>query len=236
MGKIMAFGGADFKNGQMLDVAKIMIALTGKKKPHFLLLPTASHDQVDDQDERYLVFGDAYGCPCRTLFLTHQETTEEVIRETIAWADIIFARGGNLKFLMDTWRATRADVYLKQAYDRGTLLCGSSSGAMCWFQEGRDDCGENSAFMNIPCLGLLPFTSGPHFEHPFWHSFENAVKEGALSSVGMENGAAFCYVDGHYFTLHGRDGGSCYFYDAANGFEKTNLHDFPEKCDTLPQP
>lgn len=220
----------------MPDVVKIMMGLTGKEKPHFLLLPTAGHDGADEQDERFVVFRDTYGCPSRALFLTHPETTEDVIRETIAWADIIFASGGNLKFLMDTWKATRTDVYLKQAYARGALLCGSSSGAMCWFREGRDDCGENDAFMRIPCLGLLPFTSGPHFEHPFWHSFEDAVKEGTLSGIGMENGAAFCFVDGRYFTLHGRDGGSCYFYDAAHGFEKTNLHDFPEKCDALPRP
>ena len=119
MGKVIVFGGADFKNGQMLDVAKIMMGLTGKGKLHFL---------------------------------------------------------------------------------------------------------------------LLPFTSGPHFEHPFWHSFEDAVKEGSLSGVGMENGAAFCFVDGRYFTLHGRDGGSCYFYDAAHGFEKTNFHDFPKNAMRCPDP
>lgn len=235
MGRIMAFGGADYAGGQMQDLAKMMMALTGKKTPNFLLLPTPSHDNADETDERIQLFG-GYGCPCRILYLTHAETTEAVIREMTEWADIICVTGGNLKFTMDTWKATKADVYLKRAYARNVLLCGSSSGAMCWFREGRDDCGENDAFMNIPGLDLLPFTSGPHFESPFWHSFEDAVKEGTLSGIAMDNGAGFCYVDGRYFTVRGRHGGSCYFFDAKNGFEKTDLYEHPEACDLLPQP
>ena len=80
----------------MPDVVKIMMGLTGKEKPHFFLLPTAGRDGADEQNERLVVFRDTYGCPSRALFLTRPETTEDVIRETIAWADISLASGGNL--------------------------------------------------------------------------------------------------------------------------------------------
>ena len=41
---------------------------------------------------------------------------------------------------MDTWKATKTDKYLLEAYEKGTVLSGASSGAMCWFKEGYDDC------------------------------------------------------------------------------------------------
>ena len=52
------------------------------------------------------------------LLLTDESLTEEDIKNKILSADIIYAGGGNLEFLMNTLKKTKADKYLKEAYEK----------------------------------------------------------------------------------------------------------------------
>ena len=49
-----------------------------------------------------------------SLLLTDESLTEEDIKNKILSADIIYAGGGNLEFLMNTFKKTKADKYLKE--------------------------------------------------------------------------------------------------------------------------
>lgn len=232
MGKIVALGGGTYANGEMLEVVKHIISLSNKKAPSFLYLPTAGHDCVDDGDRAIWECFSQNGCgDVNIMFLSHLYITKELIRKKVAEADIIYAGGGNLEFLMNTWNKTGAAEILKEAYKEEKVLCGVSSGAMCWFKEGFDDCGENGSFMFCDCLDLIPFTSAPHFENDHWQAFKTAIVGRGLSGVGMENGAAFCYVDGKYYTLSGNEGGDCYFYNAATGYREQRIT--PQLCAEL---
>ncbi len=233
MGKIVALGGGTYKNGEMLNVVEHIVSLSGKEHPKFLFLPTAGHDDVGGDNEIWECF---VKCGVRNvdiLFLSHENITKEHIEKRIAEADIIYAGGGNLEFLTAIWKRTGADELLKKAYRDGKVLCGVSSGAMCWFKEGYDDCGENGSFMFCDCLDLIPFTSAPHFQSEHWQTFKEAIKGRGLSGIAMDNGAGFCYVDGKYYTVCGNEDGDCFFYDAENGYKETNLREHPEKLDEL---
>lgn len=226
MGKIVALGGGRFDNGEMDNVTEHIISLTGKKNPLILIIPTASFDNMDENDDVKLCF-EKFGCTTDILFLTHGETTDDVIREKIQAADGIYVQGGNLKFLMDTWKATGTDKYLLDAYERGTVLSGASSGAMCWFSEGYDDC-IDAQFVFVEGLGIIPYINCPHYQSEYWQTFEQAIIGKKLSGIACDNGAGFCINDGVYYTVAGNEDGDCYFYDVNDNFRKININQNPE--------
>lgn len=226
MGKIVALGGGRFDNGEMDNVTEHIISLTGKKNPHFLFIPTASFDNMDENDDVMLCFM-KYGCTADILFLTHEDVTESIIKEKIESADGIFVQGGNLKFLMDTWLETKADKYLLEAYERGTVLSGTSSGAMCWFTEGYDDCINGGEFTFVKCLDIIPYINCPHYQSEHWQTFEKAITGKEISGIACDNGAGFCINDGVYYTVAGNEDGDCYFYDVNDNFRKININQNP---------
>ena len=233
MGKIVALGGGSFANGEMDNVTEHIISLTGKKNPLILIIPTASFDNMDENDDVKLCF-EKFGCITDILFLTREGITEDIIKKKISSADGIFVQGGNLKFLMDTWKETKTDKYLLEAYEKGTVLSGASSGAMCWFREGYDDCIDGQ-FIFVEGLDIIPYINCPHYQSEYWQTFEEALvnADKKISGIACDNGAGFCINDGIYYTVAGNEDGDCYFYDADDNFRKTNLNQKPELLGTL---
>ena len=119
---------------------------------------------------------------------------------------------------MDTWKRTGADKIFRKAYEKGVILSGYSSGAMCWCDEGWDDCGENHAFMFIDCIGLLPYCCAPHYDSDYWHVFQDAIKTRTKQGLAIDNGAAVVFKGDEIYTLCGDDGGKVYYLDN-NGTE-----------------
>jgi len=218
MGKIVGLGGGRFDNGEMLNVAQLIVSLAGKENPVLTFLPTASFDRVSEDDPVIAAFSEC-GCRTRNLLLTDTSLTAGDIEETIMSSDIIYADGGNLRFLMDTLRKTGADKYLIKAFEKGIVLSGFSSGMMCWFSEGYDDC-DDGKFVFIDCLGLLPYSSCPHFESGEWTKYEEKIKGRHYSGYALENGAAYVYTDGKSEAVCGNEGGYVYFFDKEKGHAK----------------
>lgn len=50
--------------------------------------------------------------------------------------------------------------------------------------------------------------------------FERIVRE---SGIGAEDGAALIFKDGHFSAMCGNDGGSVFYFDKDNGFEKSDI-------------
>lgn len=230
MGKIIGIGGGRYSDNEVLPIFERIVSLSGKKNPSVLFVPTAGFDDISGDEHIFRLFV-GLGCSVSALFLTDETLTKAEIEEKILSCDIVYAGGGHLKFLMDTWNKTGAADAFRKAYDKGIILSGYSSGSMCWFEQGYDDCGENHEFMFVDCLGLLPFSNCPHFEGGNWGSFEQAVRSTGLSGIALENGAALFYEDGKYSVMHGNDGGDVYFIDSKKNYEKTlfNPDMFSEK-------
>lgn len=222
MGSIIAIGGGNYRDDEIFPIFERIVRMCGKKNPQVLFLPTAGFDDIEG-DEPIADSFRRLGCRFDILYLTDKTLSREQIESSILGADIIYAGGGNLKFMMDTFHATGADDALRKAYDRGIILSGFSSGAMCWFDSGYDDCGKNHEFMFVKCLGILPFCYCPHFISESWRSFEKAVTECGTSGIGVEDGAALIFENGRYETVCGNDGGEVFFFDRNNDFCKLNI-------------
>lgn len=220
MGIIIGVGGGRYSDNEVLPIFEHIVSLAKKKNPSVLFVPTAGFDDINGDEHIFRLFI-GLGCSVSALLLTDKSLTKAEIEEKILSSDIVYAGGGNLKFLMDTWRATGADEIFRKAYEKGVILSGYSSGSMCWFAEGYDDCGENHEFMFVDGLGLLPYCNCPHFESDYWQRFAEAIKGRALSGIALDNGAALVYDNGKYYTLQGNDGGEVYFFNKDKGYEKT---------------
>ena len=226
MGKIVAIGGGfDGRDADFL--VRHILSLSGKERPNYLLIPTTCFDFCGKE---YTSKFFNWGCGVDTLFLTRDYMTEELIAEKIRRADVIHVPGGNLRFVAETWRNTHADRYLKEAYEQGKVLFGASSGAMCWFREGYDDCGPENEFMFVEALGLLPYCNCPHYESRSWQTFNEAVRTRKISGIACENEAALCFVDDKRYVLHApaRPDARCWFFDAADDFRRYDLEQHPE--------
>ncbi|MBQ6022503.1 MAG: Type 1 glutamine amidotransferase-like domain-containing protein [Clostridia bacterium] len=231
MGKIIGIGGG-FGDKDEVKLARDIMELTGKATPRYLQIPTTGYDFADGHS---IAFYCKMGCDVDVLYLTHAYMTDEIIRQKIEAADMIHVPGGNLKFVADTWRRTGADRYLKQAFNDGKVLFGSSSGSMCWFRQGFDDCGPEDSFMFVDALGLLPYNNVPHYEGEFWQTFNRYADKTPLSSICCENDTAIQYIDGVWSVrvAERRPDARVWFFDASDGYKRYDLRQHPEILETL---
>lgn len=177
---ILAMGGGGFTmepdNPALDDYA---LSLTQAREPRVLFLPTASGDPTAQiQAFRHRFGGRACRAEHLSLFRLHGST--RTLRERLAGQDLIYVGGGSMRNLLAVWRAHELDALLTEAWQRGTVLCGLSAGAMCWFQGGI----TKSAGPPEPIagLGLLSGSLSVHADGeperlPAWL---DAVKTGAL--------------------------------------------------------
>lgn len=219
MGTIAMVGGGRYEDYEIFPIIKHIVSLAGKPNPNVLFVPTAGFDYIIGDEVIFDLFRQC-GAKVANLFLTDTRLTKTDIEKKVMSADIIYAGGGNLKFLMDTWKATGADEIFKKAYEKGIVLSGYSSGAMCWCKEGWDDCGEDRSFIFIDCLNLLPYCCCPHFDSDDWHKFTDAIKTRTTKGLAIDNGSCVVIKNGELYTLQGNDGGESYFLNNDGNIEQ----------------
>lgn len=222
MGKLfLASGNIHFENESDKIIDSLFSVIPEKNKMVFL--PTASFDNHGDEDTvRNYALNHGFK-ECISLYLTDDTLTDEYIKETLLTADLIYADGGNLKFLLETWRKRKADKYMIEAYNNGTILAGQSSGAMCWCRRGYDDCGPDGRYMFLDGLNLIPYILCPHFE--YWPSFLEDIKMQELDGIGIDDDIAVFICDGEYtvFNNFEDENHSAFYLRADNNFLPENL-------------
>ena len=77
-----------------------------------------------------------------------------VITRTRAEQDIIYIGGGNTKSMLAVWEEWGLSNLLRVAYENGTILCGVSAGAICWFNKGVTDSWRDELKV-MDCLGII---------------------------------------------------------------------------------
>jgi dipeptidase E len=152
-GQILASGGFSLRS--RLD--DLVLELSG---PRVCFVPTAS------------------GCPDATLGSFYESFAPRAqpshvlfnpwprgdLREHILAQDAIYVAGGNTANMLAIWRAHEFDVLLRQAWERGTLLCGWSAGMICWFEAGVTDSFGPELVPMHDLLGFLAGSACPHYD------------------------------------------------------------------------
>jgi dipeptidase E len=211
--KIIAIGGGRImvpagQQAQTLSIDEALVALSEKKAPRFLFIPTASLD-----DEAYCErisnhFGDRLGCNVDTLLLYRDRNTAKKIKQKILQADIIYVGGGNTLRMMNLWRSLGIDKLLDRARSFGCVLSGLSAGCICWFRQGNSDSrkfadNRNKTLIKVSGLNYVDALICPHYDVEKHR--QPALKQMMMKTrgiaVALENGTAIEIVDERFRIL-----------------------------------
>ncbi len=192
--QIVAFGGGGFSmesGNPLLD--DFVCGLTALKKPRVCFLPTASGDADHYVVRYYNAFRARSEASHISLF--RREKGVRDIRDHLLSQDLIYVGGGSVISMLGVWRAHGIDEILREAWERGVVLCGLSAGSLCWFEEGLT--GYQDASKRVLGLGFLPFSNMVHFEvgSERHKVFENELKDGLRPGFAAADGAALHFVD-----------------------------------------
>ena len=129
-----------------------IISLTGKESPHVLHIGMASTDPLPGFSGTKWEFGNR---GCSTDVLTLEDLESGAATNKILGADIIYVDGGNTNMLIARLRQSGADAALRRAALNGTVMCGSSAGAICFGTFGTSSTGGDR-FDNLKSNGCVP--------------------------------------------------------------------------------
>jgi dipeptidase E len=161
--KIVAIGGGEIgRPGTQIETESIdreIIALSAKKHPKLLFLPTASSDSEGYIDVVHQYFGKRLGCEVSSLKLSEGINIGEIEKQVMV-SDIIYVGGGNTYLMLKIWKRTGLDKVLKRAMEKGKIMCGVSAGAVCWFERCLSDYRsfldpKDRSFNPLQCLGFV---------------------------------------------------------------------------------
>jgi peptidase E len=158
--RIVAMGGGGFASAEgdpALD--RFVLDVAACEQPRICLLPPAGGDPEEQIQRFYRAYHDL---PCEPthLSLFRLGTKPVDLRQLLLAQDVIYVGGGSLLNLRASWRAHELDSILREAWRRGTLLCGISAGSMCWFRAGvTTGFGVPRA---VEGLGFLPCSNSVH--------------------------------------------------------------------------
>jgi peptidase E len=192
--QIVAFGGGGFSIGSdnsLLD--DYVLGLVPAGRPKVCFLPTASGDADHYVLRFYRAFG-GRGCDTTHVSLFRRDSGAADIHEHILASDIVYVGGGSVVSMLGAWRAHGLDVTLREAWERGVVMCGASAGSLCWFRSAL------SAFHGAPQpvegLGLLPWSNCVHFdcERDRESAFRRHLLDGMCAGFAAEDGAALHFI------------------------------------------
>ena len=186
--------------------------------PHICLLPTAGGDAEEQIRRFYAAFRHL---PCEPTHLSLFRLGAEPVdlREILLGQDVLYVGGGSLLNLLAVWRAHGVDAILREAWMRGTALCGISAGSMCWF-----DAGLTTSFGTprpVRGLGFIPGSNSVHYDgeperRPCYHE---AVRTEALPpGYAVDDGAGVLFAGTQLVeTVTARPGAGAYWVEESRG-------------------
>lgn len=213
MKQIIAIGGGGFGHYASTLLNQYILKQSGKPSPKICFLPQASAESKDYIVNFYETFSRLDAQPS---WISLFGRVEPSWKEHLLSQDIIYVGGGNTRSMLALWREWGMDEVLREAYERGIILCGSSAGGICWFEQGITDSGpalrsfpllrsfsvggsEVGPLGVLDCLGILPGSCCPHYDdeperRPAYLTF--VTSGAAKSGIALASHAAAHFVDG----------------------------------------
>ena len=185
---IVALGGGGFSDepeNPLLD--DFILSLTNKLRPKICFVPTASGDSPG-----YVTcFGTSFPLErAEAVHLALFQRTVKDLRAFVLSQDIIYVGGGNTVNMLAIWRAHGLDKILREAWEAGIILCGTSAGALCWFEGGTTDSLGGGLAPLYDGLGFLPGSFCPHYESELERqpTYRKCVTDGLSGGYAADDG------------------------------------------------
>ncbi len=203
---IIAIGGGEIKNKTTLKIDEYAANLAkehaGDKRAVALFIGTASHDSMPYFNSFRKTYTSVFDIKAEVALIVYGEMNKEHIAAKIEAADLIYVGGGDTLFMLDKWRETGLLELILQAYERGTVICGLSAGAICWFKDMYTDFeimrGESSRYVMKKGLGVLGGAMCPHYNERQADFDETVLTENIPFAYCAENDSALVFKNGEF--------------------------------------
>ena len=165
------------------------------ERPRVCLLPTASGDSQSWIEAFYAAFPED---ACEPTHLSLFSRGVDDLAGFLAGQDVVYVGGGNTVNLLAVWRAQGLAEVLEGALEAGTVFCGVSAGALCWFERGVTDSYGPGLNPLSNGLGLLEGAFCPHYDSDPRREevFRDFVAAEGGPALATDDGVALHYVDG----------------------------------------
>jgi dipeptidase E len=171
-----------------------LLSLCSAPHPKVCFIGTASGDAESYVRRFYQEFGKRRCAPTHFPLFS---TPPRAAREHLLDQDLIYVGGGATANMLVLWRLHGLDSILRDAWAAGTVLAGSSAGAICWFEDGVTRSLGSSIGPLGDGLGLLPGTFCPHYgdDEDRTATYRRLVSEGFKPGIGVADGVAVHFLD-----------------------------------------
>jgi len=223
----------------MQPIVDKVIELSGVDLPKLLYIGTASFDRTDKFHICTKKFREM-GCAIRRLDVSDKESVpslEDMREMVVDWAEVIMCSGGNTLHALIRWKEIGLDLLMKEASLKGTVLCGGSAGAGCWFSSLhtdslRPDNTKNKEhvldelaadelsdwnFTKISALGFIDAMCVPHFDAigSNGHSRAEDAKQvlqndPSTPAIGVDENAALVVIGNEVLAVSGDGEATCH--------------------------
>jgi peptidase E len=208
--QIITLGGGGFSmEPRNTRIDDYILALTGKRRPKVCFIGTASGDSLRYIKKFYRRFPASRAIASHLpLFIRSQMDPHNHLLSQ----DVIYVGGGNTANMLAVWRVHGVDKTLREAWQRGIILCGVSAGMLCWFECSVTDSFGPLAALNDG-LGFLAGSACPHYDgeamrRPTYHKL---VKRGFAAGVAADDFAGIHYIGRQiHQCIASRSGRGCY--------------------------
>ena len=174
-------------------MARFLAELTGRERPRVLYIGTAAAEDPASALQIY----DRFAGVVELSRLEFFPWPPEDLRATVLEQDLIFVGGGNPANMLAIWRVHGVDELLREAWDRGIVLSGSSAGGICWFEQGVTD-SFGPQLEQMDCLGFLGGSFCPHYddEEQRRPRHRELLQAGLAPGYAADSGVGLHFVDG----------------------------------------
>ena len=226
---LICIGGGELKTKETL---KIDGYIAQKAKEHAkdhraygLFIPTASHDSMPYFNSFRKTFTSVYDIKADVALTVYGEMSIEKIREKFSKADFIYVGGGDTVFMLEHWKKTGLLGLIQEAYERGTIVCGLSAGAICWFQTMYTDSEHAGSATQYTLYAGLNWVKGiisPHYNLRVL-DFDEIISYNNEDAIGLEDCSAIEIIDGELVRSISCGGNAYYLRATQDGLQKTKI-------------
>lgn len=202
--RIIAIGGGEIRSKETLEIDGYIASLAreraGERRPYGLFIGTASHDSMPYFNSFRKTYTSVFDIKADVALTVYGEMDLEKIRGKFEKADFIYVGGGDTLYMLKKWREFGLLDLIKDAYERGVIICGLSAGAICWFEDIYTDSAlaeKDGEYSMQKGLGWLRGTVSPHYNERVC-DFDEIMKNMPVDTTayGIENLAALEFVNG----------------------------------------
>ena len=198
---LIAIGGGELKERTTLKIdeyiAKRAKARAGERRANALFLPTASHDFMPYYNTFHKVYTGVFDIKTDVALCVFKDVDLSRMKEKFDKADMIYVGGGDTVFMIEQWKKTGILPLIREAYERGVVLCGLSAGAICWFSDMYTDSavdGNGEKYSMFSGLGWIKGKISPHYGARMV-DFDKILCYNKGSAYGLEEKSALVLED-----------------------------------------